>query len=165
MRLSVVSIIIAVAIVCMSAQHTRTTRRGKLVPDTTTTVKSSTDANRTLIEANPDSIIISRYDKPLRSLRETFFVTNLYSDTLTTLSLQLSYYVAGSEEMLHKRDAMLPCIVPPRETRQLYLSAWDRQFTYYHADTRIRPKSAKAIPYTVTITPLQVDLCPTAVHK
>ncbi len=164
MRLSIVSVIIVVAIICMSAQHTRTTRRGKLIPETTPTIESTTNDNHTLVTANPDSIIIARYDKPLRSLRETFFVTNLYSDTLAMLSVQLKYDVAGSGEMLHRRDATISCVIPPGETRQLYLTAWDRQFTYYHIDTRIRPKSAKAVPYTVSISPLQIALLPTGTN-
>lgn len=141
----------ATMLLTSSAQRSNTTRKGRLKP-----VSESRELPaRTVVvvdSVSPDSVVIDRYDKPLRSLRETFFVTNHYSDTVVSLRLMLRYDAVDGT-MLHSRRATINCDVPPGETRQLYLTAWDRQFTYYYNDTRIRPRSSKAVPYTVVMNP------------
>lgn len=141
----------ATMLLTTSAQRSNTTRQGRLKP-----VSESRElpvrAVTVVDSVSPDSVVIDRYDKPLRSLRETFFVTNHYSDTVVSLRLMLRYDAVDGT-MLHSRRATISCDVPPGETRQLYLTAWDRQFTYYYDNTRIRPRSAKAVPYTVVLSP------------
>lgn len=135
------------------AQRLSTTRRGQLKPLSADEIAARTAALP--CAADTDSLTLSHYDKPMRSLRETFFVTNHYGDTLRGLTLRL-HYTDTDGEMLHQRQATVTCNIPPHETRQLYLTAWDRQYTYYYTGTRIRPSSSRAIAYDAVLTPLSV---------
>lgn len=132
------------------AQRVVTTRPGKLVPtpDRPDVVTAVVAADTVAL----DSLAVSAYDKPLRSLRETFFVTNnMEADTLTSIRLTLTYTSVTDSLMLHSRTVTVQCEIPPAQTRQLYMIAWDRQFTYYSENTRIKPQSSKAVPYSTQI--------------
>ena len=149
-KLFLTTVMLAAVAVAMSAQRVVTTRPGNLQPAAVRPEVSSITA--VADTAALDSLSVSAYDKPLRSLRETFFVTNnLASDTLTSLQLRLTYTASADSAMLHSRTAILPCDIPPAQTRQLYLIAWDRQYTYYSENTRIKPQSTKAVPYSTRI--------------
>lgn len=102
---------------------------------------------------SPDSLTITSYDKPLRSMRETFFVTNNHrSMTMLSITLQFTYRRHDNGAMLHSRTATIAANIPPGETRQLYVTSWDRQYSYYHHATRIRPRSPKAVAYDTDIS-------------
>ncbi len=137
----------------MTAIADDTTRKGPLRPRIAAVAQPSSDTLRIDGKAiAPDSLVITSYDKPLRSLRETFFVTNRYSSLhLASLSLQLTYRRADDSTMLHSRTVVIPASVPPGETRQLYTTSWDRQYSYFYHSTRIRPRSPKAVAYDVEI--------------
>ena len=149
--LRIVSISV-ISLLCLSgnAQRVTTLRSGRLEPlqRGPETVAVAIVADSVAIA----SLTVSAYDKPLRSLRETFFVTNSNSsDTVTSLRLTFTYHTVADSLMLHRRTVTVPCDIPPGQTRQLYTTAWDRQYTYYSAGTRIQPSSNKAIPYLTTI--------------
>ncbi len=133
-----------------SSPDTDTTRRGRLTLRSDTTAYPSAKGADIPVY-NPDSIFISGYDKPLR---ETFFATNRYSSAVTSLTVEMTYH--NDDDMLHSRVITIPCEIPSGETRQLYTTAWDRQYTYYYHRTRITPKSKGAIAYEVKIVPLSV---------
>ncbi|MCM1503806.1 MAG: hypothetical protein NC127_01220 [Muribaculum sp.] len=137
---------------------TRTTRRDKLELriDSISGRDDILDLTNA-IPADTDSLIIASYDKPLRSLRETFFVTNHYDSDLTSVTMEFTYK-DDDGLMLHSRTVTIVCRIPPGETRQLYTTAWDRQYTYYYHGTRIKPKSKGAISYYVDISPKFVTL-------
>ena len=146
--------ILLLAVGCsMAATADDTTRKGPLRPRISKAMAESADTLR--IDGNaiaPDSLSIASYDKPLRSLRETFFVTNRYATlTLTSVTLRLTYRRHADSSMLHSRTVVIPATVPPGETRQLYTGSWDRQYNYFYHATRIRPRSAKAVAYDVDI--------------
>lgn len=131
-----------------------TTRKGPLQPRIAAHQTASTDT--ITIEGNrisPDSLTITSYDKPLRSMRETFFVTNNHrSMTMLSITLQFTYRRHDNGAMLHSRTATIAANIPPGETRQLYVTSWDRQYSYYHHATRIRPRSPKAVAYDTDIS-------------
>lgn len=140
---------------------TRTTRRGRLTLRSGSVEEMSHDLNTEA--STPDSVVISGYDKPLRSTYETFFVTNGYSAPLTSVSLSFTYRSLDGT-MLHSRTATIKCLIPPHETRQLFMSAWDRQFTYYSINTRIRSRSEGAVPYITEIKPLGIEFISGNIH-
>ncbi len=150
MRLHVAACMILLVCMPVLAQRVATLRPGHLEPmlRAPESITVATIADSTAI----GSIAVSAYDKPLRSLRETFFVTNgNESDTVASLRLTFTYHTVADSLMLHRRTVTVPCEIPPGQTRQLYTTAWDRQYTYYSAGTRIQPSSNKAIPYLTTI--------------
>jgi len=103
-----------------------------------------------------DSISVSGYDKALRSGRESLRVANHYPRRMAGIVVDIVYRHAGGGEMLHARRLKLGCDIPPGETRQLEWSAWDKQNRYYYYDTRVTPRSSKAVPYEVEIFPREV---------
>lgn len=141
----------------LTATADDTTRKGPLRPR----AKISASALRdTVAEGNaaltPDSLTIAAFDKPLRSLRETFFVTNRRrASRLLSLTLRLTYHRHGADNaMLHSRTLTVKCDIPPGETRQLYILSWDRQYNFYYHATRIPSPSSRAIPFDVTLHPI-----------
>lgn len=149
----------------VSAQTT--TRKGKLVrrvvTEATTTNADTTEAAEVVLRHDVDSVLIGErlslrgYDKPLRSLRESIFVTNRFDSPISGFAIDVEY-TDGRGEMLHRRMISVKCDVPPGETRQLYVPAWDRHYTYYYKSTRIRKHAPDAVPYDVTIRPVSVTL-------
>lgn len=98
------------------------------------------------IIADTSLISISGYDKPLRATRETFFVTNRYACTITAITITFNYYDLQGRQ-LHAVTRSIKYEIPPGETRQLYIPAWDKQQAfYYHLSPQPR---RSATPYTV----------------
>lgn len=150
MKALAVIFLVAVVAGFTHAQRVSTLRPGKLEP--ISHVPDFVAADMAVDSTAADSIRITSYDKPLRSLRETFFVTNQSAtDTVVRLVLSLTYLSVSDSVMLHSRDASIACEIPPLQTRQLYLIAWDRQYTYYSEHTRIKPTGTRAVPYTTRI--------------
>ncbi|WP_295731692.1 hypothetical protein [uncultured Muribaculum sp.] len=140
----------------LPAAAENTTRKGPLRPRMYMPTEEYADTFRLAsAELSPDSVVIASYDKPLRSMRETFFVTNRHRDvSLVSITLRLTYRRHDDGSMLHSRTVTVSHPVPPGETRQLYATSWDRQYNYYYHATRIRPRSSLAVAYDVEITPL-----------
>lgn len=139
----------------IATADTRTTRSGKLT--LRTDLKDELPQQIAYYDSvSTDSLRIGGYDKPLRSLRETFFVHNNYSAIISSVSISFTYR-SDDGLMLHSRIINIKCNIPPSETRQLSMTAWDRQYAYYYVDTRIKPRSKGAIPYIVEIEPLHVS--------
>ena len=101
----------------------------------------------TIPAAAIDSIKLSGYDKPLRSRRESLFITNLTDLRLTEISLSIDYYDMEGRE-LHHEDVSVGADIPPGATRQILFPSWDRQLTFvYHRSER----SSKGVLYKVKI--------------
>lgn len=101
-----------------------------------------------------DAVEMSRFDKPVESRYETFFVTNRAATTLTAVTLRIDYYTSGGEKM-HSRTVTAECNIPPGETRQLSVPSFDRQQTYRYQGSRIPPRRPST-PFTVRLTPLRL---------
>lgn len=151
LRNTVIIILIAGLWLDIATAYTHTTRRGKLILRSDYKTEMPIDLSY-YDSLSVDSLNISGYDKPLRSLRETFFVHNNYSQILTSVSISFTYR-SDDGYMLHSRAINIKCHIPPSETRQLFMTAWDRQYAYYFVNTRIKPRSKGAIPYIVEIVP------------
>lgn len=101
----------------------------------------------TIPASDLDSLKLSGYDKPLRSRRESLFVTNMTGLRLTEISLSISYYDMEGRE-LHHEDVAVGVDIPPGATRQILFPSWDRQltFVYYRSE-----RSSKGVLYKVKI--------------
>lgn len=104
----------------------------------------------TVAPALLDSIAISGYDKPLRSRRESIFVTNRTGRHLSAITVAIDY-LDMQGRMLHHADIPLVIDTPPGETRQVTFPSWDRQlsFVYHRSD---RSYNRRGTPYTVTVS-------------
>lgn len=132
-----------IAAVALDAGAERTTRQRLRAKTETPAVKIVAD---TVI---PDSgmIAVSGFDKPLRSRRETFFVTNRYDRTVTSLTVRFAYYDMSGRQ-LHETVTAVDCHIPPGETRQLSVKSWDSQQAFYYFQS-VKPKRNPATPFSV----------------
>lgn len=128
------------AVVAISANAQRTTRRNLSLIETTTADS---------ITMCPDSlnIAISGYDKPLTSRYETFFVTNHSTKSITELVIELNYTDMNGRQ-LHSRKISINCDLPSGQTRQLKTRSWDTQFSFYYYLSQ-KPRR-RATPYKTT---------------
>lgn len=147
MRLLLVLIAFIVVTLHMAAD-TRTTRRHLNVAEINQ--HAHNDSCPPSYNACPDSIIIKSYDKPLRSNRESFIVTNLHQATLSSISIKIVYREMNGE-MLHSETYKIKCDIPPKETRMLYKSSWDKHQSFFYHGTRTRHRSTSARAYDVDI--------------
>lgn len=128
----------------------RTTRKNLRVKRTT--AKTDTTAVADTVMPSAGMLIVSGYDKPLRSRRESLFVTNRSNRTLKAVTLRITYLDADGRQ-LHVADRTLNTDIPAGETRQLTFPSWDRQMTFYYLLTG-KPRTADGSPYTVTVQPV-----------
>lgn len=95
----------------------------------------------------PGAIRLSGYDKPLRSPRESLFVTNRTSYDIDGLILSMTYLDASGRE-LHSRSITVRCDIPAGLTRKIDFRSWDCQQSFYY---KLSPKPRRdgATPYDV----------------
>lgn len=144
--------IITLLIICVTlpcAAIDRTTRK-KLKATTEATATTDTerqDCDTTLVD-NSGDIRLSGYDKPLRSRRESLFVTNRTPHTITSLTLEIEYSDTRGRQ-LHKTVRAVKCHIPASETRRIDFPSWDIQQSFYY-ELSGKPQRADGTPYRVS---------------
>ena len=133
-----------------TARRQRTTRHGL-----TERLQYSYQVSDTLA-ANPDSLItFSGYDKTLRSHKETILAFNGSKDTITALSIKLTYLDMQGHQ-LHVRHVTLRQPLPPGERRMFTFPSWDKQNSYYfHRSEPGRLRYQSVTPYQIKIKALR----------
>ncbi|MBD5347193.1 MAG: hypothetical protein HDR92_08725 [Bacteroides sp.] len=92
-----------------------------------------------------DSIKLRGYDKPLRSRRESMFVTNATDVSISHIRLKLSYYDMDGRQ-LHGVEVDIDTDIPAGTTRHISFPSWDTQLTFvYHRSQR----SGHGVPYRI----------------
>lgn len=109
-------------------------------------------------DAAAASVTVTGYEKPLRAVREAFFISNTDSTrTLTQLTLEITYKTRTGD-MLHVRTVTVTPKVPPLERRLVTVRSWDRQNVFYYALGDTPRTRSQATPYIVSIRPLSILL-------
>lgn len=105
-----------------------------------------------------DSLLhLSGYDKPLRSSRESLFVTNRTCRTIKEISLEVEYLDRHGRQ-LHKRRVTVRCDIPSGQTRRVEFPTWDTQHAFYYR-LSTKPQRADGAPYDIRCT---VNYCLTS---
>lgn len=136
---------LAAGMVAVSAQ--RTTRTGLHAAPDAETVSVPSD---TIVAPGLELVEVKGYDKPLRSRRETFFVSNPGDKAIQRVALTISYFDT-SNNLLHRASHNVAVDVPAGETRMAGVRSWDVQNGFYYLNSTVSHKSTTARPYTVTI--------------
>lgn len=139
-------ILLVITSVC-AADCRRTTRRG-LRPEPV--VPSETVAEGDSVDVAEGDFILAGFEKPLRSRRESFFVTNNTDRDIISLRVRLIYYDLD-DRMLDTRTVDAAVDVAPGETSRVYIRAWDLQDVFYYYRSA-RPRSGVATPFKVSVT-------------
>ncbi len=146
----------ACGLLVIAANAQTTTRRGlrpltKQVVTATTSQADTVATTDTLVAPQAHTVDIAGYDKPLRSRRETFFVTNNADKSVEGLAITITYF-DRSRRQLHQRPANIKVDIPAGETRQAVLKSWDTQLAFYHINSPVPSRAQQATPYEVKIT-------------
>lgn len=96
-------------------------------------------------------IRFSGYDKPRKSSKETFFITNNTDRTMNGVNLYIDYRTTDGRQ-LNKRFIKLLCNIPPGETRAAEIESWDKQKEFYY--TKSDPGKSGGMPFTVVFDPV-----------
>ena len=135
----------------LGASADNTLRGGRLRPApkvlTGGTTEYTATAADTLREPAREAVELSGYDKPLRSSRETFLLTNHTGRPIDRMAVTISYYDINGRQ-LHERCDTLPVSVPSEATRLVRLATWDTQRSYYYHLGQ-RPRTSNVTPYTI----------------
>lgn len=97
---------------------------------------------------SPGMIRLTGYDKPLRSYRESIYVSNPSRRTLRYINLEITYFDEAGQQM-HRRDVKLNITIPPGETRQLTFPSWDKQRNMYYIKSG-KPRTSDGTPYSIS---------------
>ncbi len=144
----------------------RTTRANLRPAGSPANASVESPAPYALVTPGVETLRVTGYDKPLRSRRETFFVTNHAESEAVKLALTIEYLDAAGRQ-LHKRSAAVDCEIPAGETRNLSLPSWDKQQSFYYVHSTVPTRTEQATPYDVRISvdTLYVKLAPTGVGR
>lgn len=147
LMVSIVVLALALAAASMAlGQNTLRKQRLKAEPRGLTATDSAVCDTVTA----PESVAMSGFDKPLRSTRETVFVTN--HDTLTVRAVNFTAtYTDMTGHQLHRASHEAVVDIPPGETRNVAVKSWDVQKAfYYYKNPPSRPRTS-ATPFKVKI--------------
>ena len=131
----------------ITTARTRTTQKGLQAgtQPVNVIVTDTLDCDTTLIDSH--DIAINGYNKRASDSRETFFITNNTTHRISNLKILLRYYTVNDHRMLHQREVTIGQEFKPGETRQVSVTAWDRQHLFYfYAGPKPRKSST---PYSV----------------
>lgn len=141
-------------LVLSSATPERTTRPGRL--RVRAAARSEVAAARAgdTVAVTAGAFVISGYDKPLRSVGESFFITNRGEEPITAIELKISYSDVRKRQ-LHERTLWVTVNLPGRATRRVDIASWDKRQTFYYVNG-VQPRRDGATPFDVSVTPLRV---------
>lgn len=143
-------LIIAIVLATAATAFADRTTRGKLKIANRKSVATAVDAINDTVVPSAGMIVVSGFDKPLRSYRESVFITNRSRRRLTGVKLTISYLDVDGR-LLHRAVLTLPTDIPAGETRQLTFPSWDRQQAFYY-ELSSKPRRADGTPFSVVIT-------------
>ncbi len=139
------TILLVVTALCATAD--KTTRKGLKalqVKEQTATADSAD-----IFIPSPGMIPLNGYDKPLRSNKESIYVTNASRRLLSYINIEITY-LDEAGRLLHKRNVKLNMHIPAGETRQATFSSWDKQRNMYYIKSG-KPRTSDGTPYSVTV--------------
>lgn len=97
-----------------------------------------------------DSLVrLCGYDKTANANVETIFISNLSTDTLSSISFTIKYLDNHNRE-IHRRNVAQQVEVLPSTTHKIDIPTWDRQHTYYYRHSA-KPRKP-ATPYSISTT-------------
>ncbi len=140
-------IILSIILAVQAVFADKTTRKGLKLHQT---VEATDTTDYCEIAGFPDSLLVlTGYDKPLGSDRESVFVMNKSEYDIDKINITIDYQDKNGRQ-LTSRTIDVICNIPAGETRQAYFKTWDLQHSFYYVKSR-KPRT-QATPYTVKCT-------------
>ena len=154
-RIAFLLLTAAILLPGVSAEGQRTTRKNLTLASQSSPAEVSAApevALKPLAEPPTSEVSVKGYDKPQRSRRETFFVTNSLpsGECIKRVAFTITY-LDSSGRMLHKLSRSVDCDIPAHETRQVGVKSWDEQFNFYYVNSTVPTRGGKASSYSITM--------------
>ena len=137
-----------------SVMAQRTTRRGLRAESIENQQKSNIDT--IAITPTTHNIKISGYDKPLRSSKETFFISNHTEYNILGIRLNIEY-IDLKGRTLHQTQHHISLNIPIGATRQAFIKSWDVQKSFYYKHSS-NPRIADGTPYDIRHQIVSIDV-------
>ncbi len=154
MKRTVLTAVIALTALAAVAQNLSRPVSRRHVPRVAVQTAITSD---TIVPA-PDSVVVSGFEKPLRSTRETMFVTNNTGRPLTALTLSIEYLDMRGRQ-LHRAVHTVAEAIPPGETRRVSVDSFDHDGLFYYHLTGSNARSGHPTPFDVRVTVASI-VCP-----
>lgn len=145
-RLAAILLLSLPVLLCASPQHL--TRR--LPPASRRTAAAAEPCDTVRDRHITDSVTVAGFDKPLRSVRESMFVTNRTPDSITGLGIEISYYDT-QHRLLHRADHTVSCDIPAGETRRIEVRSFDRAGSFHYRLSPLPRGTRAATPFDATV--------------
>lgn len=101
---------------------------------------------------SPDGIAVSGFEKPLRSDRESMFVTNRGADTIRGIGLEIEYTDMRGRMLHRARHNINPELaIAPGQTQMVYVASFDRHRLFYYYMTARPSRAAQATPFKAKV--------------
>lgn len=93
---------------------------------------------------------VSGFEKPLRAMRESMFVTNTSPDTVTGFGIEITYTDTRGRQ-LHKAAHDVAEEIPAGETRRVEVRSFDRSGLFHYRLSPAPRRAAQATPFDVRV--------------
>lgn len=147
-------IILSAVIALLASAKTNTTRPVAGISEKTLLMKTINAENDTASFA--DKIILSGYKKTVNDAFESFFVDNQTPFLISHLTLKFQYTNALTGQIIKEATYEVQCDIPSGQMRQLSIRTFDKQHSFYYANSR-KP-NRPATPYSISYKLMAYDI-------
>lgn len=147
-RLAAILLLTLPALICAEPQHL--TRRLPPASRRTAATAAAEPCDTIRDRHITDSVTVAGFDKPLRSVRESMFVTNRTTDSITGLGIEISYYDT-QHRLLHRAAHAVSCDIPASETRRIEVRSFDRVGSFHYRLSPLPRGTRAATPFDATV--------------
>lgn len=98
-----------------------------------------------------DSISVAGFEKPLRAMKETMFITNNTDEAVVDVGLDI-IYTDLKGRMLHRATHNVEAAIPAGETRRVEVPSFDSSGLFYYRLSPVPARATTATPFDVKVT-------------
>jgi hypothetical protein len=144
------AILLIMATMAVAAQNlTRNVpRRSKAGHTRTVSTEMTYD---TVAYPSTDSVVVSGFDKPLRAMKESMFITNNLARPIVDIIVDIEY-LDMSGRQLHRATHTISEPIPSGETRMVKVPSFDTSSAFYYHLSPAPKRVAQATPFQVKVT-------------
>lgn len=114
------------------------------------TVRAAEPVCDTLRGPECRALQVSGFDKPLRAVRESMFVTNTSADSVAGFGIEITYSDMRGRQ-LHKASHDVSTEIPAGETRRVEVRSFDRSGLFHYRLSPAGRRAAQATPFDVRV--------------
>lgn len=145
---TLIAFLLATAAMTVAQGRVVTTRKNLKV-ERSKVPGSDTTLEDTIRNIGQGDVVLSGFEKPLKSRNETMFLTNNTDYDLKGVVLECKYYDIHGRQ-LHERIVSVKCEIGIGATCMIGFKTWDVQGAFYYRLSQ-KPRRANGTPFDVKI--------------